>query len=82
VIRDWRTAPLSPRRRAICDYAVKLTHTPAKMTEADVQGLRDAGLDDKEILSVIHVAGYFNYLNRLADAVGIDPEPFMPRRNP
>ena len=52
------------------------------MTQADVQGLRDAGLDDREILSVIHIAGYFNYLNRLADATGIDLEDFMPRRHP
>jgi alkylhydroperoxidase family enzyme len=52
------------------------------MSEADVAALRAAGLDDKEILSVIHIAGYFNYLNRVADGAGIDLEDFMPRRHP
>lgn len=61
---------------------MKLTHEPAKMTEGDVQALRAAGLDDPEILSVIHITGYFNYLNRVADGVGIDLEDFMPRRHP
>ena len=61
---------------------MKLTREPTKMTQADVQLLRAAGLDDKEILSVIHIAGYFNYLNRLADGAGIDPEDFMAGRHP
>jgi uncharacterized peroxidase-related enzyme len=80
ILRDWKTAPLSPRRRAICEYAVKLTLEPAKMRESDVETLRAAGLDDREILAVVHITSYFNYLNRLADGLGIDLEPFMPPR--
>ncbi len=50
------------------------------MTKADVETLRAAGLDDKEILAVVHITGFFNYLNRLADGLGIDLEPFMPEK--
>ncbi len=48
------------------------------MTPADLDGLRAEGLDDGEILEVVHVIGYFNHINRVADALSVDPEPFMP----
>jgi uncharacterized peroxidase-related enzyme len=75
--RDWRTAELSPADRALCAYAEKLTRTPAAMTEDDVDGLRAAGFDDVEIHDAIQVVGYFNYINRVADAVHVDLEPEM-----
>ena len=78
VLEDWRGADLTPKERAICGYAEKMTSSPQKMTEADIEELRAAGLDDVAIHDVIQVAAYFNYINRVADAVHVDLEPEMP----
>lgn len=68
---DYRTAPLSPRERAMCDYAVKLTREPWAMVESDLRPMREAGLSDREILDVNLIVCYFAYANRLADGLGI-----------
>lgn len=57
-------------------YVLKLTRTPGHMTQQDVDALRDAGLDDAEVLEVVHVAGYYAYANRLADGLGLAVEPY------
>lgn len=77
VQQDWRTAKLSPAQRLLCAYAEKLTLRPAEMTESDIEILRDAGFDDVQIHSAIQVVSYFNYINRIADAVHVDLEPEM-----
>ena len=74
---DWRTAPLSPQDRALCEYAEKLTREPAAMTVQDVARLRSVGFDDAGIHDSIQVIAYFNYINRVADAVHVDLEPGM-----
>jgi len=74
IVEDYREADLSPRERAILDYAVKLTLRPSEMQSSDVEGLRDAGLSDGEILDVCQVISYYNYVNRLADGLGVDLE--------
>ena len=56
------------------DYAVKLTREPWEMTEADVEALRRAGFDDAAILDVNQVTGYYAYVNRLADGLGVELE--------
>ncbi len=73
---DYTAAELTPRERAILDYAVKLTLTPAKMQETDVQHLRDIGLADDEILDVCQVASYYAYVNRMADGLGVELEAY------
>ena len=78
VLADWRRAPLDAADRALCVYAEKLTRTPAAVTEDDLQPLRAAGLDDSAIHHAIQVIGYFNYINRVADAVHVELEPEMP----
>ena len=78
VLADWRRAPLEPVDRALCAYADKLTRKPAAMTEADLQPLRAAGLDDGAIHHAVQVIAYFNYINRVADAVHVELEPEMP----
>ena len=73
-------AELSPRQRALADYAVKLTKQPQQCGSDDLDRLRAHGLSDKEILEASHVVGFFNHINRLADALGVDLEPEMPRK--
>jgi len=60
---------------ALCDYAVKLTTFPSEVAREDADALRANGWDDIAIHDAIQVIGYFNYINRIADAVGIDDEP-------
>ncbi len=75
---DWCGAPLEPVDATLCEYAEKLTRTPAAMTEADLQPLRAAGLGDGAIHNAVQVIAYFNYINRVADAVHVELEPEMP----
>ena len=57
-------------------YAVKLSLEPWNMGEADVQELRDAGFSNPGILDIAHVTGYYAYVNRLADGLGVDLESY------
>jgi len=72
---DYRRAELCAADRAMLDYAVKLTRTPSTMRPDDVQALRSAGLGDVAIHDVAQITALFNYYNRVADGLGIDPEP-------
>jgi uncharacterized protein YciW len=56
-------------------FASKLTQAPSTMTDADAQGLRSAGHSDDDILRVVQVTGYFAFVNRLADGLGVELEP-------
>ena len=60
--------------RALCDHAVKLTRTPADITQADIDRLRELGLSDRAISDATQVIAYFNYINRVADGLGVDLE--------
>ena len=57
-------------------YAVKLSLEPWNMKKADVQELRDAGFSNAGILDIVHVTGYYSYVNRLADGLGVELEAF------
>jgi uncharacterized peroxidase-related enzyme len=72
---DYRQAELSPRERALCDFAVKLTTAAATVDQSDIDEMRAQGLDDASISDAIQVVGYFNYVTRVADGVGIEDEP-------
>lgn len=70
--KRWReVSGLSPRDRALCTVAEKLSAAPTRMVEEDWQPLRDLGFDDQACLEVAHVVGIFNYLTRLADGFGL-----------
>ncbi len=69
------SADISDRLRAAVRYAVKLTREIHDMAEADVEDLRGAGLTDEEILQVNMIAAYFNFVNRLAEGLGVTPRP-------
>lgn len=77
LVFDYRQAALSPADRALCDYAVKLTLAPDKIRAADVERLRAHGFDDEQITLAAQVIGYFNYITRIADGLGVDDEPSM-----
>jgi uncharacterized peroxidase-related enzyme len=74
-MHDYRQADLDPRVRALCDLAVRMTREPASVDAGDVDGLRRLGWSDAGIHDAIQVVSYFNYINRVADAVGIEDEP-------
>ena len=70
--KRWRELPgLTARDRALCALADKLSGTPTRMTDRDWQPLRELGFDDRACLEVAHGVGLFNYLNRLADGLGL-----------
>ena len=76
-MRDWRSAPLNEMDRALCAYAEKLTQKPDAMNESDISQLRAAGLDDVAIHDATQIIGFFNYINRVADALGVEREDFI-----
>ncbi|MBI5172413.1 MAG: hypothetical protein SFV17_18100 [Candidatus Obscuribacter sp.] len=69
--QDYTKAALSERERAMLDYVAKLTRTPWLMQEEDVDLLRENGFDDTAVLQVNLIASYFNYINRVADGLGV-----------
>lgn len=72
---DYRTANIDARTHAMLVYVEKATRTPAEMTPADLEVLRGHGFSDEDMLDMTHIMGYFNYINRVADALGFEPEP-------
>jgi uncharacterized peroxidase-related enzyme len=68
---DYRTAPISEQDRAMLDYVVKLTRDATKCSREDHEKLRAAGFDDQSILQITLIAAWFNYINRVADALGV-----------
>jgi uncharacterized peroxidase-related enzyme len=75
--RDYETAGLAPRRLAMLRYADKLTRTPGRMTRQDVEALRAAGFSDADVLHIAEVTAYYAYVNRLADGLGVELEPWI-----
>lgn len=73
---DYRKAQLSERERALLDYADKLTRTPARMVESDLDPMRQSGLSDEDILDANITVGYFAYVNRLADGLGVQVDDY------
>lgn len=69
---------MPPRLAALCRYARKLTLSPAEMERADVELLRARGLDDRAIVDANQVVSYFNYVNRVADGLGVELETSWP----
>jgi len=72
---DYTTAPLTPQERVMIDYVVKLTKDATNVRKDDHEKLRDAGFEDQAILQITLIASWFNYINRVADALGVGREP-------
>ena len=75
--RDWRTAGLSAADEALCRYADKLSARKRGMGPEDVDELRGHGFDDRAIHDATQVVAYFNYITRVADGLGVEPEDFI-----
>jgi alkylhydroperoxidase family enzyme len=68
---DYRTAPIDAADRTMLDYVVQLTKDATKISRGHHETLRAAGFDDKAILQITLIASWFNYINRVADALGV-----------
>lgn len=77
IATDWRKAGLSETDQALCAYADKVTKSPQAMGAADVVSLREIGLSDRAIHDATQVISYFNYINRIADSLGVAYEDFI-----
>lgn len=75
-VKDYRDAGLKLADRAMLDHAVKLTGQPWAMRRADVKRLQNMGFSDRAILDINLVTGYYAFVNRLADGLGVPLEDF------
>ena len=71
---DYKTAPITPAEKVMVDYVVNLTKDATKVSPLDHERLRGAGFDDQGILQITLIASWFNYINRVADALGVGRE--------
>ncbi len=68
---NYRTAPISEPDRVMLDYVVQITKDATRISPADHERLRAVGFDDQGILQITLIASWFNYINRVADALGV-----------
>jgi uncharacterized peroxidase-related enzyme len=69
--RDFRSAPIEDRDKVMLEYAVVITRDATAVTDEHHARLRAAGFDDRGILQITLIAAWFNYINRVADALGV-----------
>jgi uncharacterized peroxidase-related enzyme len=69
--KDYRSAPITEQERAMLDYVVKMTKDARRCSPSDHEALRAVGFDDRGILQITLIAAWFNYINRVADALGV-----------
>ncbi len=77
IAEDWTTSSISPMQMAMCEFAKKLTENPSKVNKKDIELLRSYNLSDKDISQVVQIIAYFNYINRVSDGLGLEPEQFI-----
>lgn len=77
IATDWRTAGLDPATQALLELAERLTHAPGSIAAPDIDALRQHGFDDKGISSAVQVVAYFNYINRIAEGLGVGAEEWL-----
>ncbi len=68
---DYENAPITEAERVMCDYVVQLTKDAVKISPKHHEKLRAVGFDDRAILQITLIASWFNYINRVADALGV-----------
>ena len=72
MMHDYTQADIADQTRGILDFALKLTKNPAGNTKADLQKLRDLGLNEQQVLSTVLITCNFNFMTRLADGLGVE----------
>ncbi len=72
--KDFRNAPIGEQDKVMLEYVVKLTKDATQCSPADHKRLRAVGFDDRGILQITLIASWFNYINRVADALGVGRE--------
>jgi alkylhydroperoxidase family enzyme len=78
---DYRECGFDAADTALCDYAVQLTLNPGGVGQPEIDSLREVGWSDEQITITVQVIGYFNYINRIADGLGVDLEDWMTTPN-
>ena len=76
IITNWRTAALDDQEKAMLAFTEKFTLTPSKLSDEDLEELRRAGFGESEILAIVLGAGYRNWVDRVADLLGVEEEKF------
>ena len=76
VISNWREAELDEQERVMLAFTEKFTLTPSQITDADIESLRRTGFSEAQILSIALGAGYRNWVDRIADLLGVEEEKF------
>ena len=71
---DYKTAPITEQERTMLDYVAQVTLDATRIGREDHEGLRAVGFDDRGILQITLIASWFNYINRVADALGVGRE--------
>lgn len=72
VKRDYRTAPVEAKTRALLDFAWKVTKEQWECRAGDIEGLRTAGWSDEAVVDTVGIIGFFNFITRVADALGVE----------
>ncbi|MGH7825753.1 MAG: carboxymuconolactone decarboxylase family protein [Candidatus Binatia bacterium] len=76
VITNWREADLDDQEKAMLAFTEKFTLTPSEITDQDIETLRQAGFDENQILAIGLGGGYRNWVDRIADLLGVEEEKF------
>jgi uncharacterized peroxidase-related enzyme len=71
---DYTSAPITEAERVMVEYVVQLSRDATQISPRDHQRLRAVGFDDRAILQITLIAAWFNYINRVADALGVGRE--------
>ncbi len=77
VAKDWKSSSLSKKHIELCKFAEKLTINPGKIKKNDIELLKTFDFNEIEISEIVQVISYFNYINRVADGLGLEPEDFI-----
>lgn len=81
IVSDFQMADIDEATKAILQFAVKVTKAAPTITPADLEHLRSYGLTDEALFAIVEVVGFFCYVNRIADAFGIELDDFLKGRN-
>lgn len=72
LMEDYRTAPVEPKMKELLAFAEKMARDASQISPQDIERLRLAGFSDRAILDAAHVTGFFSYMNRVVQALGVD----------